>query len=81
MAEQPRYREVKGTIQEGVLSFKKWYRKVDGTSAAYFICLGESSYISSKSYVLINMHFKCWSQMSKIFTADAVGTLSSTKLA
>jgi hypothetical protein len=27
------------------------------------------------------MHFKCWTQMSKIFTADAVGTLSSTKLA
>ena len=81
MAKQPCYHEVKDAIKEGVLSFKKWYRKVDGTSAAYFICLGENSYISSKWYILINMHFKCWTQMSKIFTANVIGTLSSMKLA
>lgn len=40
MADQPRFREVKDAIKEGIISFKKWYRKVDDTSAAYFICLG-----------------------------------------
>ena len=40
MATQPQYREVKNAIMEGVRSFQKWYRKVDDTSAAYFICLG-----------------------------------------
>jgi hypothetical protein len=41
MVEQPRYRDVKEAITEGIQSLKKWYRKVDDTSAEYFICLGE----------------------------------------
>ena len=42
MTEQPRYRNVKEAIIKGVQNLKKWYRKVDHTSAAYFICLGAS---------------------------------------
>jgi len=42
MADQSRYPEVKDTIYKGTTSFKKWYQKVDDTSAAYFICLSES---------------------------------------
>lgn len=45
MAGQPRYCNVKTAIDEGIQSLKKWYRKVDNTSAAYFICLGMLSYI------------------------------------
>jgi hypothetical protein len=45
MVGQPRYRDVKEAITEGIQSFKKWYRKVDHTSAAYFICLGTLPYI------------------------------------
>ena len=40
MVKQPRYRDVREAINEGIQSLKKWYRKVDNTSAAYFICLG-----------------------------------------
>lgn len=40
MATHPQYRNVRDAINEGVQSFKKWYRKVDDTSDAYFICLG-----------------------------------------
>jgi hypothetical protein len=40
MAVQPRFHDIKEAIMEGVDSFKKWYRKVDHTSDAYFICLG-----------------------------------------
>jgi len=39
MVGQPRYRDVKKAITEGIQSLTKWYRKVDNTSAAYFICL------------------------------------------
>lgn len=39
MAEQPRYRNVRDAITNGVESLEKWYRKVDGSSDAYFICL------------------------------------------
>jgi hypothetical protein len=39
MVDQPRFRDVKDAIIEGVQSLKKWYHKVDNTSAAYFICL------------------------------------------
>jgi len=42
MIGQPRYREVKVALQEGIESLKKWYHRVDGTSSAYFICLGKS---------------------------------------
>jgi hypothetical protein len=45
MIGQSRYRDVKKAITEGIQSLKKWYRKVDNTSAAYFICLGMLSYI------------------------------------
>ena len=40
MATQPKYQNVGDAIKEGVQSFNKWYRKVDDTSDAYFICLG-----------------------------------------
>jgi hypothetical protein len=40
MITEPKFREVKAAITEGVENLKKWYRKVDRTSAAYFICLG-----------------------------------------
>ena len=40
MAEKPKFREVKDAMTNGVENLKKWYRKVDKTSAAYFICLG-----------------------------------------
>jgi hypothetical protein len=43
MAGQSRYRDVREAITEGVQSFQKWYRKVDETSDAYFICLGSLS--------------------------------------
>jgi len=39
MASQPRFRDVREAITEGVQNFKKWYQKVDETSDAYFICL------------------------------------------
>jgi hypothetical protein len=45
MVEQPRFRDVKDAITEGVLNLKKWYRKVDNTSSAYFICLGTSLFM------------------------------------
>ena len=45
MVGQPRYRDVKKAITEGIQSLTKWYRKVDNTSAAYFICLGMLSYV------------------------------------
>ena len=50
MVYQAQFREVKGAIEEGIESLKKWYRRVDGTSAAYFICLGklEIKYILHK---------------------------------
>jgi hypothetical protein len=44
MVDQPRFRDVKEAIAEGIESLKKWYRKVDHTSPAYFICLGASSF-------------------------------------
>jgi hypothetical protein len=40
MIDQPRFRDVKEAIVDGVQNLKKWYHKVDQTSAAYFICLG-----------------------------------------
>ena len=39
MAKQPRFHDVKDVITHGVQNMKKWYRKVDNTSSAYFICL------------------------------------------
>jgi hypothetical protein len=39
MAEHSRYRSISDAITNGVESFEKWYRKVDGTSDAHFICL------------------------------------------
>ena len=39
MAGQPRYCDVKTAIDEGIQSLKKWYCKVDNTSAAYLIAL------------------------------------------
>jgi hypothetical protein len=39
MVEQPRFRDVKDAIMHGVRNLKKWYRKVDNMSSAYFICL------------------------------------------
>jgi hypothetical protein len=42
MIGQPQYRDVRMALKEGVESLKKWYRRVDGTSSAYFICLGKS---------------------------------------
>ncbi|KAH9972369.1 hypothetical protein BJV77DRAFT_1074894 [Russula vinacea] len=39
MAKQPRFHDVKDAITHGVQNMKKWYRKVDNTSSAYFICL------------------------------------------
>lgn len=44
MVDQPRFCEVKEAIKEGIISFKKWYQKVDDTSSAYFICLGKSPF-------------------------------------
>jgi hypothetical protein len=40
MAQNSRYQNVREAIASGVKSYEKWYRKVDGTSDAYFICLG-----------------------------------------
>jgi hypothetical protein len=42
MVEQHRFRDVKDAITQGVNNLQKWYRKVDNTSSAYFICLGAS---------------------------------------
>lgn len=42
MAGQPTFRDVKDAIVEGIQNLKKWYHKVDNTSATYFICLGAS---------------------------------------
>lgn len=46
MIPQPKFREVKDALQEGIDSLKKWYRHVDSTSATYFICLGTFHFIS-----------------------------------
>jgi hypothetical protein len=43
MAKQPGFKDVKLPIQQGIENLQKWYRKVEGTSSAYFICLRESS--------------------------------------
>jgi len=40
MAASLRFRDIGEAITEGINSLKKWYRKVDRTSDAYFICLG-----------------------------------------
>jgi hypothetical protein len=40
MAVQLHFCDVGEAIAKGINSFKKWYRKVDHTSDAYFICLG-----------------------------------------
>jgi hypothetical protein len=45
MIVHPQYRNVEDAIAEGVRSFKKWYRKVDDTSDAYFICLGRHPFL------------------------------------
>ncbi|KAM6491794.1 hypothetical protein JOM56_012834 [Amanita muscaria] len=39
MVLQSQFREIKSALGEGIKSLKKWYRRVEGTSAAYFICL------------------------------------------
>lgn len=52
MAGQPRYRELREAIMEGIQNFKKWYRKVDETSDAYFICLGSLPLHSFTSFHL-----------------------------
>jgi hypothetical protein len=40
MATQPQHRGLKDALNEGIKSLRKWYGRVDSTSAAYFICLG-----------------------------------------
>jgi hypothetical protein len=42
MVREPRFKDVKLPLQEGIKNLQKWYRKVEGTSNAYFICLGMS---------------------------------------
>jgi hypothetical protein len=39
MVREPRFKDVKLPIQKGIENLQKWYRKVEGTSNAYFICL------------------------------------------
>ncbi len=41
MITQSQYRDVKTPLKEGIESLQKWYNRVDGTSSAYFICLGK----------------------------------------
>jgi len=41
MATQPQYQGLKDALDEGIKSLRKWYGRVDGTSPAYFICLGK----------------------------------------
>jgi hypothetical protein len=42
MANQPQHQGLKPALNEGIKSLHKWYGHVDGTSPAYFICLGMS---------------------------------------
>ena len=60
MAVQPRFRDVSEAISEGVNSFKKWYRKVDQTSDAYFICLGTLYFLFLRCTHITHAH-KRWS--------------------
>ncbi|KAG6806576.1 hypothetical protein H0H92_010774, partial [Tricholoma furcatifolium] len=39
MAAQPRFESVSDPIKNGIENLKKWYRRVENTSSAYFICL------------------------------------------
>ncbi len=41
MSTQSQYRDMKTPLKEGIESLQKWYNRVDGTSSAYFICLGK----------------------------------------
>ncbi len=41
MITQSQYHDVKTPLKEGIKSLQKWYHRVDGTSSAYFICLGK----------------------------------------
>jgi hypothetical protein len=41
MACQPEYQGLRDALDEGVKSLRKWYRHVESTSPAYFICLGK----------------------------------------
>lgn len=82
MASQPRYRDVSEAITEGIQSFKKWYRKVDETSDAYFICLGSLIFCSPMSAsLMLNMNRKFLTLMSRICTVVGVGNPSSIKQA
>ncbi|KAJ7130800.1 hypothetical protein C8R43DRAFT_662759 [Mycena crocata] len=39
MATEPKFREIKHALLEGVKSLKKWFHRTESTSNAYFICL------------------------------------------
>jgi len=40
MANHPQHQEMKDALNNGIKTLYKWYGRVDGTSSAYFICLG-----------------------------------------
>jgi hypothetical protein len=79
MASQPRFRDVREAITEGVQNFKKWYQKVDETSDAYFICIGSSSLHLFTSSQLHVQQFL--TPTSRICTAVDVGNLNNIKQA
>jgi hypothetical protein len=58
MAEQHKFRDVKDAITNGVDNLKKWYRKVDNTLAAYFICLGTCSTLLTKSTCMVLISYE-----------------------
>jgi hypothetical protein len=45
MATQPQYWGLKDTLGKGIKSLHKWYGRIDGTSLAYFVCLGKFLYL------------------------------------
>ena len=48
MAQQQRFKDVKLPIEQGIKNLQKWYRKVEGTSNVYFLCLSGSLVYDSK---------------------------------
>ena len=73
MAKQPRFHDVKDVITHGVQNMKKWYRKVDNTSSAYFICLG-ASHLFTWALVSLLKPLKFQIQTLRIFTVVTVGS-------
>ena len=53
LAKKLEYHSLKGALEEGTKSLRKWYGWVENTSPAYFICLGKSDLLFSFQLCLI----------------------------